>query len=219
MEISLPPHPDPLGEALLSVRMSGTMYCRCEFTAPWALVLPALKGFVMFHVVTSGQCWLETEGDEPRMLRPGDLALLPHGDGHRLASRVGLPGAKLFDLPRDQVSERYEVLRHGGGGTPTTVICGAIQFDHPSAHHVIKVLPKVICVGAFNSPQMDWIQMALRFIAAEAKELRPGGEAAITRLADFVVIQAIRTWIEQEPAAQRGWLAALRDSRLAGRSL
>jgi hypothetical protein len=38
-------------------------------------------------------------------------------------------------------------------------------------------------------------------MAAEAKELRPGGETVITRLADILVIQAIRSWIAQDPAA------------------
>ena len=33
---------DPLGEALHFLRMSGTFYCRGEFSAPWALELPAI---------------------------------------------------------------------------------------------------------------------------------------------------------------------------------
>ena len=58
----------------------------------------------------------------------------------------------------------------------------------------------------------------LRLMAAEARELRPGGEAVITRLADILVIQAIRTWIERDPAARPGWLGALRDRQSAARS-
>ena len=44
----------------------------------------------MFHFLTSGQCWLEVQGAERRLLRPGDLALVPHGEGHRLASEPGI---------------------------------------------------------------------------------------------------------------------------------
>jgi AraC-like DNA-binding protein len=55
-------------------------------------------------------------------------------------------------------------------------------------------------------------------MAAEARELRPGGEAVITRLADILVIQTLRAWIERDPAARRGWLGALRD-RHVGRAL
>ena len=65
---------------------------------------------------------------------------------------------------------------------------------------------------------MEWIQSTLRFIAAEARELRAGGETVITRLADILVIQAIRSWIARDPAAQTGWLGALRDQQI-GRAI
>jgi len=209
---------DPLGEALHFLRMSGIFYCRSEFTAPWALALPAMPGCLMFHVVTSGRCWLEVEGAEQRLLQPGDLTLVPHGEGHRLTSELGIPAARLFELPRELVSERYEILRHGGGGPATILICGAVRFDHPAAQQLVKLLPSLISVEASTSPQLDWIQSTLRFMASEARELRPGGETVITRLADVLVIQAIRSWIAQDPKAQTGWLGALQD-RQVGRAL
>jgi len=208
---------DPLGEALHFLRMSGTFYARSEFSAPWGLELPPLSGCLMFHVVTAGRCWLETSGAESRVLQPGDLALVPHGEGHRLVSEPGASAAKLFDLPRETVSERYEILRHGGGGAHTSLVCGAVRFDHPAAHHLVKLLPRVIAVEASSSHQ-EWIQATLRFMASEARELRPGGETVITRLADILVIQAIRSWIEQDPAAQTGWLGALQDRQI-GRAI
>ena len=172
----------------------------------------------MFHVVTSGRCRLEVEGCDDHVLQPGDFALVPHGAGHRLASESGVPAAKLFELPREQVSDRYEILRHGGGGAPTTVICGAVPFDHPAAHRLVTLLPKVISVQAWNSPELDWIQSTFRLMAVEAKELRPGGETVITRLADILIIQAIRSWITKNPAARTGWLGALQDQQI-GRAI
>ena len=62
------------------------------------------------------------------------------------------------------------------------------------------------------------MQSTLRLMAAEARELRPGGEAVITRLADILVIQAIRSWIETDPAARTGWLGALQDEQI-GRAI
>ena len=62
------------------------------------------------------------------------------------------------------------------------------------------------------------MQSILRLMASEACELRPGGEAVITRLGDILVIQAIRAWIESDPAAQRGWLGALHDPQI-GRAI
>jgi hypothetical protein len=57
-----------------------------------------------------------------------------------------------------------------------------------------------------------------RLIAAEAQELRRGGEAVITRLGDILVIQAIRTWLDTDPAARSGRLGALKDRQI-GRAL
>jgi AraC-like DNA-binding protein len=205
---------DPLGEALHVQRMHGIFYSRCQFSAPWALTLPSFPGSMMFHVVTAGRCWLEVAGAEPRLLQPGDLALVPHGEGHRINSEPGVLGVDLWDAPREELSERYEVIRMGGGGAPTELVCGTVGFDHPAARHLVSLLPAVITVETWRSPETEWIGSTLRFMAAEARERRPGGEAVITRLADILVIQAIRAWIEEETAAQTGWLGALRDRQI-----
>ena len=205
---------DPLGEALHFLHMSGVFYTRSEFTAPWGLALPPFPDCLMLHVVTSGRCWLEVDGVEPHLLQSGDFALVPHGEGHRLFSEPNAPAAKLFDLPRQQISERYEILRYGQGGEAASLICCTVRFDDPAAHQLVRLLPKFICIEAWQSPQMEWIQSTLRLMAAEARALRPGGETIITRLADILVIQAIRSWMAEDPLAQTGWLGALQDKRI-----
>lgn len=212
---------DPLGEALHFLRLSGTFYCRSELSAPWALALPPRKECLSFHVVTSGHCWLELEGAEPRLLRPGDLALVPHGEGHRLSSAPGTPAPRIDELQHEHVSDRYAILRHGGGGAATGLVCGAVRFDHPAANDLVRLLPEMIHVeasSALHGAMSDWMQSTLRLMAVEARELRPGGETVITRLADILVIQAIRSWIEQDREAQSGWLGALRDAQI-GRAI
>jgi len=73
-------------------------------------------------------------------------------------------------------------------------------------------------VDAWNSPELEWLQSTLRFLTSEARELRAGGETVITRLADILVIQAIRSWIATDAQAQTGWLRALRDKQI-GRAI
>lgn len=206
---------DPLGQALHVLRMGGTLYCRSEFSAPWALELPHLEDCLMFHFVTSGECWVETDGLERVQLLTGGLALVPRSEGHRISSQPGLRAERLFDLHREQISDRYEILRLGGGTTVTTnMICGAVHFDHPAAQKLIGILPRLICIPPGQLAQQDWITSTLRFMAAEAETLRPGGEAVIMRLSDILVIQAIRSWLEHDPAARSGWLGAIRDCQI-----
>jgi AraC-like DNA-binding protein len=208
---------DPLGEALHLVRMSGAFYCRSELTGDWGLTMPAMPGHLWFHVVTLGRAEIETPREVVR-LEEGDLALVPHGAGHVLRSGPGVPVPGILSLDREPVSERYEVLRHGDGGAPTGLICGAVRFDHPAARSLVALLPEVLHVSAAAAPRLDWMPGTLRLMAAEAQALRPGGEAVITRLADILVIQALRTWIETDPAARTGWLGALQDRHI-GRAL
>lgn len=210
--------PDPLGEALHFLRIDGTFYCRSELTEPWGLSLPDIDGNLWFHVVIAGQCLLEAEGADPVTVRPGDLALVPHGRGHRVRSAPGAPTPDVTALPHDYESDRYAVLRHGGGGAPATLLCGAVRFDHPAARTLTELLPAVFHVEAARSPATEWMQSALRLVAAEASALRPGGEAVITRLSDILVIQAVRSWIESDPAARTGWLGALHDPQI-GRAI
>ena len=208
------PPADPLGEALHFLRMNGAFYCRSELTAPWGLTMPPMPGYVWFHVVTSGRLWLETGDDDVGWIQPGELALVPHGEGHVLRSEPGAPAPGILELERELVSERYEILRHGGGGAPTSLICGAVRFEQPAARNLIEILPGTIHIEASSSPRLERIQSVLRLMAAEAAELRPGGEAVITRLGDILVIQAIRAWMESDPAAESGWLGALRDPQI-----
>jgi AraC-like DNA-binding protein len=205
---------DPLGEALHFLRMNGAFYCRSELTAPWGMTMMPMPGYIWFHVVASGSFWLEAGDQEPMLLRAGDLGLVPHGEGHVLRSEPGVDAPGVLDLDRQEISDRYEILRHGGGGEPTTLVCGAVRFDHPAARNLVEVLPPLLHLEAASSPELEWMQSTLRLMAAEAKELRPGGEAIITRLGDILVIQAIRSWIETDPASQSGWLGALRDRQI-----
>ncbi len=147
---------DPLGEALHFLRMSGAFYCRSELTAPWGATLPPMPGYLWFHVVSSGGAWLAADGDssaddEGRWIAPGDLTLVTRGEGHVLRSEPGVPVPGILSLERELVSDRYEVLRYGGGGARTNLICGAVRFDHPAARNLIEVLPPIIHIATADS--------------------------------------------------------------------
>lgn len=214
-----PPAADPLGEALHSLELRGAFYGRAEFTAPFGLELPPYPGYLWFHVITAGRCRLEVPDAEPLHLTAGQLALVPHGEGHVLRSDPGVLAPGLSDIAREQLSERYDILRHGGGGRRIDMVCGAVSFDHPAAHRLRAVLPRMVVFDPAESPgQLEWLRSTLRLMALEADGFRAGGETVITRLCDVLVVQALRAWLDSDPAGRSGWLGALRDPQI-GRAI
>lgn len=202
-----------IGEALRYIQMTGIFYCPSLLTEPWGLALPPMPDCVWFHAVISGTCTLEVDGDV-RTLHAGDLVLVPHGSGHRAWGETMTDTPPVFELPHDEVNEHYAILRHGGGGAQSHVVCGGIRLEHPATRHLVESLPGIIHIDASRSARSDWMRATLDLMAEETQQARPGGEAVISRLCDIVVIQAIRSWIENDPAAQTGWLGALRDQQI-----
>jgi AraC-like DNA-binding protein len=214
MDVALPWAPvDPLGGVLGDLRMHGTFYCRAEGAAPWGLEMPALAGCMSFHVVTEGSCLLEVDGEVHR-LRAGDLALVPHGRGHLLRSGPGAPIAGRADLlPQEMLDPHYSVLRLDGGGEPARLVCGVLEPERPGPAHLLALLPPVLLVEGGDPARGGWLPVLLGMITDEVRHDRPGAEAVVTRLADVVVIQAIRGWLETG-ATGPGWLRALRDPQV-----
>lgn len=205
---------DPIGEALHRLRVTGVFYCRTEACAPWAVDMPAFGDCVSFHVVTAGECFVAVGDAPPVRLGPGDLALVPHGRGHLLLSAPGVPSLGRVDaLPQQYVSEHYSVLRHDGPGERAELVCGVLSVDGPAARPLLDLLPDVVHVPAGTGAAAAWIPQTLGLIAAEVAGPRPGGEAVTTRLADILVIQAVRSWLDGQESTT-GWLGALRDPQV-----
>ena len=188
---------DPLGEALQFLRLTGLFYCQSALTSPWGLLMPAMPGCLWFHAVTEGACQLDAKPAGAVTLSRGHFAIVPHGHGHVLRSGPAVSTPDVRDVPQDMVNDRYARVRYGGGGAPTALVCGVVRLDQPAAQHLIRLLPPVICTdGSSGTRHAEWMTSTLQLIATEAEQLRPGSEAVITRLADLLVIQAIRAWVD-----------------------
>ncbi len=217
----------PLGQALRKVRLTGVFYCPSTLTEPWGLSLPPMTDCVWFHIVTSGSCTFESADGTRSTIRAGDLVLVPHGEGHRAWGRAEAPTPSVLDLPHDELTETFGLLRHGGstGGHAddaaaaaepevTEVICGGVRLDHPAARRLAAALPPLIHVVGDRMARSDWLRATLDLIGDESRHVRPGGDAVVSRLCDIIVMQALRTWIESDPSARQGWLGALHDPQI-----
>lgn len=205
---------DPIARVLHTVRMRSTFYCQCELSEPWALAMPVVADSVSFHAVTAGRCWLHVPGSDPIELQGGDFALVAPGLGHELLSSPGAASPRRVDLlPQDYLTPQFSTLRHGGSGRTARLICGVVTFDAPAAREVLATLPESIVVASSDS-DASAVRDLLRIMGEELATPRPGGEAVATRLADILVVQAVRTWLARAADAGGTWLNAMRDPHI-----
>ncbi|MEM8917099.1 MAG: cupin domain-containing protein, partial [Pseudomonadota bacterium] len=209
---------DPLGEILHLLKLTGTFYCQSRLTAPWGVAIPGFDGVMSFAVIIGGRCWMTVGDGAPFQVEKGNLVLMTHGAPLSFRSALDEPLLTLEQLPIRKVTDLYETLEYGGGGEETSIMYGIVRIDHAASGMLMDLLPDVLRIDTWNEDAGGWLQSTLQFIAREARELRPGGETVITRLADVVVIEAIRRWINTAPEADRGWLKAARDPQI-GRAI
>lgn len=212
----LPLSDDPLADPLRLLKLTGVLHCRAELTAPWGIDLPRIPDTIAIHIVDRGRCWLDIAGQPSRPVNAGSLVMIPHGTRHQLRSAPDAATTPLTDIPVHHITERYEHMSHGGGGPLTIVSYCGVRFDPTAAQRLLQVLPVVIHLDTLRHED-NWLADTVRFISREAAAARPGSEAIITRLADIVVVQAIRAWLKTAET-EKGWLAALHD-RYLGRAL
>lgn len=204
---------DPLGDALDFLRMSETSFGYFELTSPWSIEMTETCS--KFHFVLSGRCSLEVCGEPTCILEAGDFALVPNSEGHRLSSDPSIPSQNLKGLQCERLSRCYARFTNGGDGRSTTVFSGDVIFGHPAATHLFSLLPKIMKLRSPAYHMLEWLHSTARLLSIESRELRPGGEAMIARLADVMVMQTIRSWIEQNPLELTGWLSAFRDPAIS----
>jgi AraC-like DNA-binding protein len=204
---------DVLTEVLGTLGLEGRVFCRAELSAPWSLALPA-SGGAHFHVLERGAGWVRVDGaSAPIALARGDLVIVPHGGGHVLCDHLETPPVRLEQVLRQGTVEQH-FLRHGGGGAEACLICGSFHFAHAAEHPLLGVLPPLIHLPAAGGEAAEWLTSSLQLLAFEARTLRPGAKAVISRLTEIIFVQAVRLWIASQPLAQGGWLGALRDPQI-----
>jgi hypothetical protein len=104
---------DVLTDVLETVRVGAACYGRVEASAPWGIGVEADEGDAKFHVVLSGECWLDVAGQDPIHLQGGDLVALPHGHAHALRDVPTSPIRPLSELvPERDVAYRFAMHYH-----------------------------------------------------------------------------------------------------------
>jgi len=227
MEVKL----DPITDIFRTMHVTAFGQHRLEVTAPWGLVqekhtpeevMPSDQksshtDLAHFAMLSRGNCWLTVEGiPDPIPLTGGDFFLLAKGTS-----------IVLRDSPRTRPRSTFReigakannnVAHYGGGGAPTTILCGSFSFDRASLRPITQLLPSFILIKADQARTLA-LHITMQALASEMAEQAPGSGVVATRLAEVLFIQVLRAHIASEPERNtpernRGWLRAVFDPQM-----
>ena len=220
---------DPLSAVLLDLRLSGTFFCNSEFGSPWSVEIPE-RDCASFHFVSasSGVCWLQPLLPAKRLpaveLRSGDLILLARSPRHVFSSDQRTEGLDAATLPSCVINPTAAMLRMGyagadggsvegvaGSESRWVVVCGGVRFESFVSSMLVSLLPDVVVLRKAEASSI--VASALEAMQEESLSARAGSATLMARLADVVIIHAIRGWLERLDATS-GWIAALRDVQI-----
>ncbi|MFO1216987.1 MAG: AraC family transcriptional regulator [Burkholderiaceae bacterium] len=218
---------DQLSALLQSVKLTGAVFLNAEFRAPWCVSadgallrqrMPAVEHFVNYHFIAEGACDVAVGGLPPCRVAAGDLVVFPHGDAHVMASSLQLAATPMEGLVAPGDGAALPVLRHGGHGDATRVICGFLACDPRLCRPILSALPRRLVVALRGDPEGDWIEQSLRHSVVAAASGEAGAAAVLARLSEALFVEALRRYAAARPPGDSGWLAGLRDP-LVGRAL
>jgi AraC-like DNA-binding protein len=205
---------DILADILQSIHLRSVLYCRAQLSAPWGLGVPR-REVAVFHIVTTGTCWVAVEGvEKPVLLGEGDLMILPHGHTHAVTDRPGTPVTQFEDFVSRHPPETNGMVYGGGQGAATTLVCGGLQLEDYPANPLYSLLPTFLHMQSRQGRSVPWVREIVKLVRAEVNGHQPGAEAVIRRLSEILFIQAAREHLRTAGAGQPGWLRALKDPQI-----
>ncbi|MDR3372521.1 MAG: AraC family transcriptional regulator [Ancalomicrobiaceae bacterium] len=199
---------DPLSDVLIALGASVTRRTRLEAAGEWALEFPALDR-LKFVAQLKGSSWLMVPGRNPQLMSAGDVCLIGRTT-YAVASDPRLPradGGALYD--------GRDVVRLGGDDT--IGIGGTVTFSPGNADFLLDMLPGFLVVPRSSSASTA-VTAILTLLNGEGERGAMGSQIVSARLADVLLVEAIRAYAEGAQGIQTGWLGALSDPRL-GRAL
>jgi AraC family transcriptional activator of mtrCDE len=187
----------------------------CEFGGSWISEHDVeVDRWAPFHIVTHGECIIEVEGLAPRRLQAGDVAVLPHGDRHRVraARHEGEPTGLIETHNRQSDGV---LLKSSGDGTPETeLVCGRMKFLHAHENAMISALPKLVIIGSEAGSDPLRISRHVEFIREELADDRLGAAAIAEEIATALMIVVLRAHFESS-RTNTGILALLSQPQTA----
>ena len=187
------PGEDDLSSLLRDVTVRSVVYCLSDFAAPWGFSVersPVAK----FHVLLHGTAALTVGDATPVPLAAGDLAVLPHGDGHTITDQPGSPVRQLDAILAEHPVDETGRMSYGGNGSRTRLLCGGFELDPVLPRELAEFLPPVLTVDS-STGLVRWLEPLFALLEEETRAAAPGAAAIFAKLADVFVTQALRSYL------------------------
>ena len=168
----------------------------------------------MFHIVARGSCWVAGPDGERHWANEGDVIVLPYGDPYEMGGTEETSSVPIFSLLPPPPWPTLPVLRHGDGGEETDVVCGYLHSTDPLFDPRMRAFPTVFVVRLPEGPAARWLRASIDYALAISSGTIVSDPAS-TRLPELLLIEMLRLHLASAPAAEHGWINALRDPALA----
>lgn len=198
---------DPLSDVLGVLGAKVTRQTRLEAAGRWALSFPAIER-LKFIAIVRGGAWMLLPDRPPEYLAQGDVCVLGRV-AYAIASHPN-------EMPADGEAAYAEGDLARLGGDDTVAIGGTVTFAAGHADFLLDMLPECMVVSR-SSPASSAVAIVLDLIVSEFEREAIGREIVSARLADVLLVEAIRAYAGSA-VLEIGWLGALSDRRL-GRAL
>jgi AraC-like DNA-binding protein len=214
-----------LQSALEQVRLEGAIFFRSELTESFAfestpnvvagVLHPGADRIILFHIVANGSCWVSGSDGERHRADTGDVIVVPYGDPHVIGGDAPADCVSILKLLSPPPWDVMPLLRHGGGGARTDLVCGYLYSEDPLFDPELRVFPPVFVARLREGAAAGWLQASIAYSLEESVLSNASPNPISTRLPELVLIEVLRHHLATAPAADHGWLAALRDPVLA----
>jgi AraC-like DNA-binding protein len=141
--------------------------------------------------------------------------VMPYGDHYTMGGATDVEPVSILTLLDPLPWAEMPVLRLGGGGVRTEVVCGYLHSHDPLFDPQLRALPPVFVVRLPPGPASQWVQASIAYALEEMVPSDASTNVVSTRLPELVLIEVLRVHLASAPAVNHGWIAALRDPILA----
>lgn len=202
---------DPFDDLFATLQVRSALFARLEGRGAWGLAKTGGET-ARYGLVTRGRCLLEMQGQpRPVELVQGDCFLVPHGTPYVLRDDPLTPPVSCRTLLPHARTGHVEL--GAGSGEGATLLCGWFGFDAHALQPLAHLLPPLLHVR-MDSSRAEAIQGTMQLLALETLQPGMGSGLVVGRLAEVLLVQAVRAHVAQLPEGESGWVAALADARL-----